>query len=79
MTEAKRQVLSAIGHDGYADVKKKFSDPSLFEGTQPIGDSKSRGALAGLTPNDPGIDLNTVPGLDNQHNWAAIAAGKRNP
>ena len=79
MTETKKKVLSAIGHDGYADIKKKFSDPSLFEGTQPISDSMSRGALAGLSPNDSGIGLSTVPGLDNQHNWAAIAAGKRNP
>ena len=36
MTETKKKVLSAIGHDGYADIKKKFSDPSLFEGTQQL-------------------------------------------
>tara|TARA_R110000824_G_scaffold8391_7_gene38014 strand:+ start:158 stop:574 length:417 start_codon:yes stop_codon:yes gene_type:complete len=77
-TEAKRRVLSAIGNDSYADVKKKFSDPSLFEGTQPISDSRNTSALSGLAPNNPGIDLNTVPGLENQHNWAAIAAGRRN-
>jgi hypothetical protein len=31
--EAKKRVLSAIGNNGYDDIKNKFSNPQLFEGT----------------------------------------------
>jgi len=72
-SQAKKAIMSAINND-YKDVKKKFSNPSLFEGTQPIPDSKSRGALSGVAPGDAGVDLSSIPGMGN---WAAIAEGNR--
>ncbi len=73
VSEAKKQVLSAIGSNGYDHIKNKFSNPELFEGTAPIpGDSK--GPLAGVAGSDPGVDITNLPGMGN---WAAVASRKR--
>jgi hypothetical protein len=73
VSETKKQVLSAIGNNGYDDIKKRFSNPALFEGTAPIpGDSK--GPLAGVAGSDPGVDISNLPGMGN---WGAVASGKR--
>ena len=78
LAETKKQVLSAIGGDAYGDIKNRFKDPSLFEGTKPIpGSHPSRPAagraLSGVDPHDPGVDLSSIPGMGN---WAAVAAAK---
>ena len=73
LQETKRQVLAAIGGDAYADIKKKFKDPGVFEGTKPIRESKGQGALSGVDPNDPGVDLSSIPGMGS---WGAIATAK---
>ena len=65
--------MSAINRD-YEDVKSKFSNPSLFEGTKPIPNSDRKGALSGIAPGDSGVDLSSIPGMGN---WAAIAEGNR--
>ena len=72
MTESKKRVLDAIGGSAYEDVKKKFSNPQLFEGTKPIPDS-GKGPLGSVAPGDPGVDISNIPGLGN---WAAVAASK---
>ena len=73
VSEAKKQVLSAIGNNGYDHVKQKFSNPELFEGTTPIpGDSK--GPLAGVAGGDPGVDISNLPGMGK---WGAVASGIR--
>ena len=74
LAETKKQVLSAIGNSGYDEVKKKFSNPELFEGTAPIPTGDGRGALSGVSPTDAGIDISNLPG---SRNWAAIATSKR--
>ena len=78
LAETKKQVLSAIGGDAYGEIKNRFKDPSLFEGTKPIPESRSTGpaagrALSGVDPRDPGVDLSSIPGMGN---WAAVAAAK---
>ena len=70
----KQKVLSAIGNNGYDDVKNKFQNPGLFEGTQPMPEGDGRGPFSGVNPHDPGVDLNNIPGMGQ---WAAVAAGKR--
>ena len=70
ISETKKQILSAIGGDAYADAKKKFSNPELFEGTKPVADGDGKGPLSGIAPNDPGIDISNLPGMSN---WGAIA------
>ena len=64
------EVLSAIGNNGYEDIKKKFKNPELFEGTRPApGPGEGRGPLAGVAPNDPGIDISNLPGAAN---WGSV-------
>tara|TARA_R110000868_G_scaffold31205_1_gene114422 strand:+ start:152 stop:565 length:414 start_codon:yes stop_codon:yes gene_type:complete len=77
LTETKKQVLSAIGNDAYDHIKKKFKDPSLFEGTKPIPESRGNkgGVLSGVDPQDPGVDLSSIPGMGS---WATIASTKGN-
>ena len=70
---AKKQVMAAIAND-YADVKKKFSNPELFEGTKPLVEQKKGAALAGGSPGDSGVDLSSIPSMGN---WAKIADGNR--
>jgi hypothetical protein len=70
----KKQVLAAIGNNAYDDIKKKFANPELFEGTKPIPEGSGRGPLAGMAPGDPGVDLSGIPGAAN---WGAVAAGNK--
>lgn len=76
LAETKQQVLSAVAANSYEDVKKKFSNPELFEGTRPIAESKSGkgGALSGVAPNDPGVDISSIPGFGS---WSSVAAATR--
>ena len=71
--QTKKAIMSAINND-YSDVKNKFSNPSLFEGTKPIPSSGQKGALSGVSPGDSGVDLSSIPGMGN---WATIAEGNR--
>ena len=71
--QTKKAIMSAINND-YSDVKNKFSNPSLFEGTKPIPNSGGQGALSGMAPGDAGVDLTSIPGMGS---WAAIAEGNR--
>jgi len=53
--ERRRKILDSIGRDAYNGV-------DLFEGTQPLRESKSTAphgskALDGIAPNDPGVNL----------------------
>ena len=62
-------MLSAIAGSGYEDVKQKFNNPTLFEGTKPIPSGDGKGALAGVDPRDPGVDISNIPGMSN---WANV-------
>jgi hypothetical protein len=70
LQESKKQVLAAITQGAYEDAKKKFSNPELFEGTQPIIENSGQGPLAGLHPGDPGVDISNIPGFGN---WGNVA------
>lgn len=76
MAESKQQVLNAVAANSYEDVKKKFSNPELFEGTKPIVEAKGGkgGALSGVAPNDPGVDISSIPGFGS---WSSVAAATR--
>jgi len=71
VTEIKKQVLSAIGNNGYDDIKSKFSNPELFEGTSPIPSADGRGAMSGQAPGDPGVNINNLPGM---RNWGSVVS-----
>ena len=70
----RRKVLDAVGGDAYGDIKKQFKNPGIFEGTKPLREGNGKGPLAGVAPNDPGVDLSQIPGMGS---WSAIAAGKK--
>jgi hypothetical protein len=72
--DTKRQVLSAIGKGSTNDLRNQLANPGLFEGTTPIAQDDGRGPFSGVNPDDPGVNLNNIPGLGT---WAAMAAGKR--
>ena len=54
--QRKKQMLDAIGKDAYNGV-------DLFEGTTPAPppEQQGRGALSGVSPNDPGVDISSLP------------------
>jgi hypothetical protein len=71
LKNTKREVMAAVGRDSYAEAKKKFSNPELFEGTRPLpNDSSPSNPLSGMNPNDPGVDISSIPGFGN---WGTVA------
>ena len=74
LAETKKRVLSAMGSTSYEGLKDKFKNPELFEGTQPIRESSGQGALSGVAPNDPGVDITNIPGFGS---WSSVAAATR--
>ena len=74
VVETKKRMLDAVGKNSYEDVKKRFSNPELFQGTQPIQESKGKGALSGVSPNDPGVDITNIPGFGS---WSSVASTTR--
>ena len=60
-----REAIAQNSQSSYEDVKKKFSNPQLFEGTKPVSSSPGQGALSGVAPNDPGLDISQIPGMKN--------------
>jgi hypothetical protein len=71
LIETRQKILAAVGNEGYADLKNKFQNPELFEGTRPLP-SEGHGALSSVAPGDRGIDISNLPGM---HNWGKIASG----
>jgi len=53
--------------------KPEFAQKNpLFEGTAPIpADGDGKGALSGMSPNDPGLDITNLPGMGR---WGSVAA-----
>ena len=65
LQEQKKALLDAIGNDAYKGV-------DLFEGTKPLSQAGSpnnstsaHSPLAGVDPNDAGVDLMSIPGMGN--------------
>ena len=67
-----RKAMQPSPHN-YEEAKKKFENPSLFEGTRPVPGDKGQNALSGVAPGDPGVDITGIPGL--QH-WGDLAKAK---
>ena len=70
--QVSREVLSSVGKGAYDNIKNNFKNPELFEGTKPIPKGDGRGPLSGVSPDDAGVDLNSIPGMGS---WAALAKG----
>jgi hypothetical protein len=72
--DVKNRILSEVGKNSYAEVKEKFSNPELFEGTQPIVEGNGQSALSGVAPDDSGVEISNIPGFGN---WGAVAENLR--
>lgn len=76
LEENRKKILHAIGSDAYNGV-------DLFEGTNPLATSGNEGPsvmaspLAGLDPNDPGVDISGIMSIGNVGNWKTLAKGNR--
>lgn len=63
LQEHKRKMLAAIGGSAYNGI-------DLFEGTTPMTSAgsptpqPSNGPMRDMDPNDPGVDINSIPGLN---------------
>ena len=67
MAETRRKLADSIGAGAYGGV-------DLFEGTEPLSgggaaqapspSGDSMGPMANISPNDSGVDLNNIPGLN---------------
>jgi len=73
INETRKKMLDAIGKSSYNGV-------DLFEGTAPIasagnpGESTSpQGALTGVDPGDPGVDISGL--MKNAGVWKTLAKG----
>ena len=74
ISSTRKKMLDAVAQNSYADVKKRFSNPEMFEGTRPLAEGTQKGALGGVAPSDPGVDISNIPGM---RNWAAVASANR--
>jgi len=54
----------------YDEVKQKFQDPALFEGTSPIPSRDGHNPMSGVAPGDRGVDISNIPGFGN---WGNVA------
>lgn len=64
-----KQQLSEIGNSGYSNVdvptppapKKMIGGVDVFANTEPIVEGSSKGgALSGISPNDPGVNIDAL-------------------
>ena len=59
LREQRKKLLDAIGKDAYNGV-------NVFEGTtpapNPVPEGQAKGALSGVAPNDPGVDISSLFG-----------------
>ena len=75
LNETRKQMRDAIGANSYEDVKQRFANPEMFEGTKPLAESKGQGgALSGIDPGDAGVDISNIPGFGK---WGAVASATR--
>jgi hypothetical protein len=54
----------------YDEAKKRFEDPSLFEGTAPIPSTDGHNPMSGVAPGDRGVEISNIPGFSN---WGTVA------
>jgi hypothetical protein len=67
LNEQRKKMMDAVGGDAYNGV-------NLFEGTTPVPaqNQQGQGALSGVDPSDPGIDISSVMGKSSAI-WSKMA------
>ena len=66
----RKEVMDAVASNNYEDLKKKFSNPEFFAGTQPLQEGKGQSALSNVQPGDAGLDISSIPGFGH---WGSVA------
>ena len=70
--EAKRRIYSALGSDNYASIFENIEPLTNYEaGETP---ASMGNPLSGQAPNDPGVDITSIPGMNL---WKTIATDKK--
>ena len=69
--QTKRSLMEAIGSDAYGGI-------DLFEGTEPLrtggsanNEAQPQGALSGVDPSDPGVDISGIMAVANR-DWSKL-------
>ena len=63
-------LMGQSSSQNYDEVKQRFEDPSLFEGTKPIPTTNGHNPMSGVAPGDRGVDISSIPGFGN---WGTVA------
>ena len=77
LNEHRKKLLDAIGNEAYNGVNVfEGTTPMASGGTAPGAPPAPGGALAGVAPTDPGVDISNLVGIAGR-NWKAhLDAGK---
>ena len=65
LQENRKRMLDAIGRDSYNGV-------NVFEGTTPAPSQSKHGALSGVDPRDPGVDISSLVDPSRASAWKKI-------
>jgi hypothetical protein len=71
--EAKRRIYSALGSDNYASIFENIDPLTNYEAGETPASSMGN-PLSGQAPNDPGVDITSIPGMNV---WKTIATDKK--
>ena len=74
---ARKKMLEHIGRESQKDFNLKIGGVNIFENVDPISRAGVPGAgasphspLSGIAPEDPGIDISRIPGMEK---WSILA------
>ena len=70
--ESKRKIYAALGSDNYASIFENVEPLSNFEAGQTS--TPAHDPLSGHAPNDPGVDISSIPGMGA---WKTLATDKK--
>lgn len=70
--ESKRKIYAALGSDNYASIFENIEPLSNFEAGQTS--TPAHDPLSGRAPNDPGVDISSIPGMGA---WKILATDKK--
>lgn len=76
INEARKAMLEGIGKSGYLNSRfDPFSNTKALTESQASDGAAGSGPLAGIDPNDPGIDISGFMN-GNANKWKALVGGK---
>ena len=73
MADTKKRMQEAMrNYEQPVQEKPSFAQKNpLFEGTSALPQGDGKGALSGVSPSDPGLDIASIPGMSR---WGQVAS-----